>query len=320
MLRIQQAHCSLSAPALRLPWRVLASAPPARRSPRTARPSSSRAPATCSTRARARTRSPSCRRSASKRCASSSTGATSRPARQRHQARVRRDQPRQLHLGRIRRADQRSAAPALEGAADRHLARAALGDVEQESALRHEPRRPGLRTIHDRRRPPLRLGGRRCSRSGTSPTTPPSCARSSTPTASRPRRASTAASTRPATRGCRPAGIAHPQVLIGETAPFGYDTVKASAQRRRQSAAARRRPAGVPARIAVPERPLQEIGLLRPAADGRLRPPRLHAARRPLLQAARSATTSRSACSRGCPSALDKAARAHAIPAACRST
>ena len=71
----------------------------------------------------------------------------------------------------------------------------------------------------------------RCTRSGTSPTTPPSCSRSSTPTARPPRRASTAASTRPATPGCRPAGIASPKVLIGETAPTGYDTVNVQARK-----------------------------------------------------------------------------------------
>ena len=62
-------------------------------------------------------------------------------------------------------------------------------------------------------------------------------------------------------------------------------------QRRLEGAAARGGAAGVHARSAVPERQLQESRLLQRAADDRLRPPRLHAARRPLLRARRNATT-----------------------------
>ena len=81
---------------------------------------------------RGRRRSPSCRRSASTRCASSSPGPTSRPApRSATQPGVRRDQPRELRLGPVRRGDRRSPAAALAGAADGHLAGAAVGDLEQ---------------------------------------------------------------------------------------------------------------------------------------------------------------------------------------------
>ena len=83
-----------------------------------------------------------------------------------------------------------------------------------------------LRRVHDRRRRATTARRCRCSRSGTSPTTPPSCSRSSTPTASRPRRASTAACIQAGYAGLRAGGIAHPKVLMGETAPIGYDSVK----------------------------------------------------------------------------------------------
>ena len=90
------------------------------------------------------------------------------------------------------------------------------------------------------------------------------------PTASPPRRASTAASTRPATRGCRPRDRA------SEGADGRDRAVRLRhgerAQGRLEGAAARRRAARLPARRALPERPLQEIGLLRPVAGDRLSP------------------------------------------------
>ena len=92
--------------------------------------------------------------------------------------------------------------------------------------------------------------------------------------------------------GLQAAGIAHPRVLFGETAPTGYDSVKSLLRTRKsQGAAARRRAAGVPARSAVPERQVQESRLLQRAADDRLRPPRLHAPRRAPTTPRRNATT-----------------------------
>ena len=123
---------------------------------------------------------------------------------QRHQAGLRSDEPRAVRVGRIRQADRRSSAAEMEGAADGHLAGAALGDIEQESAVRHKTRPERLPGIHDRRGPALRPRRSRSTRSGTSPTTRRSCCRSGTPTARPPHRASTAPSTRPAMRGCRP--------------------------------------------------------------------------------------------------------------------
>ena len=95
---------------------------------------------------------------ASRRCAWSSTGHDVAPAansatRPSFEA----TNPAQLQLGRVRRAARRSRAAALAGAADGHLAGAALGDLQPEGAVRHQPRRPGLRTVHDGRGAPLRL-------------------------------------------------------------------------------------------------------------------------------------------------------------------
>ena len=74
--------------------------------------------------------------------------------------------------------------------------------------------------------------------------------------------------------GLQKAGLTHPRVLFGETAPVGYDTVNV---RREKSKAFLHpvAPLAVHARSAVPERQVQESRDLQRAADERLRPPRL---------------------------------------------
>ena len=107
-------------------------------------------------------------------------------------------------MGRSTTPYRRSQAARLAGPADRHLARAALGDLQPQSAVRHPPRPQRLRGIHDRGRRAISAPRSRSTRSGTSRTSRPSCCRSGAPTARPPRRASTAACTRPATPACRP--------------------------------------------------------------------------------------------------------------------
>ena len=78
-------------------------------------------------------------------------------------------------------------------------------------------------------------------------------------------------------QGLQEAGLTHPRVLFGETAPTGYDSVKSLLRIEKSKAlTARRGPAGVPARSPVPELPLPQGRRLQPAADDRLRRPRLH--------------------------------------------
>ena len=86
--------------------------------------------------------------------------------------------------------------------------------------------------------------------------------------------ASTASSSSPASAGCAPRATASDTLLFGETAPRGTPRVVA--------------PARLPARRAVPE-PLATtaVGSLRADRGRRLRPPRLHDARRPALPPAR---------------------------------
>ena len=113
--------------------------------------------------------------------------------------------------------------------------------------------------------------------------------------------------------GLKAAGLKSPQVLFGETSPFGQD----QANVRPEGSQTRGRAAGVHARSAVPELPLPQSLHLRRAADRGLRPASLHLSRRagPLLPAARTRRgDDRNACPR-LSNALALAARAHAIPA-----
>ena len=90
------------------------------------------------------------------------------------------------------------------------------------------------------------------------------------------------------------------QVLFGETSPVGNGP--------------RRGAADVPAGCAVPELDLQDGELVLEAADGRVRPPRVHDESRARSTSRRVPTTSRSASSRGSAAALSRAAAAGAIP------
>ena len=73
---------------------------------------------------------------------------------------LRRNEPRELPLGLVRRRAGRSSAAEMAGPADRDRPGAAVGDVEPQGALRHAPGRPQrLPGIHDRRGAPLRLAG-----------------------------------------------------------------------------------------------------------------------------------------------------------------
>ncbi len=82
----------------------------------------------------------------------------------------------------------------------------------------------------------------------------------------------------------------------------GADRLRAGQLQARKSEgpAARRRPAAVHARNAVPEQQVPEIGLVHAADGRRLRPPRLHDGCRPAATNRAKRTTSRSACSRAC--------------------
>ncbi len=206
-----------------------ASRPPDRRSPRTAKLTYFEgSSAAARTRARARTRSHRCSTSACARCASSSPGRDVAPGpdKRRRARPSTRPTPPATPGGSYDALHRRSPGLHWYGAADGHRARRRGG--RRPTTKRRTSRGPTTRTSSEFMTAvgaSLRLRGLVCSRSGTSPTTRPSCCRSGTPTARPPRRASTAVSTRPATTVCRPAGIAHPRVLFGETAPTGYDNV-----------------------------------------------------------------------------------------------
>ncbi len=85
--------------------------------------------------------------------------------------------------------------------------------------------------------------------------------------------------------GLQAAGLAHPRVLFGETAPAGYDTINT---RKEGSRAALHHPV---APLAFMREALclnaryEKAGLLQRAADGGRRPPRLHDRRPALLRA-----------------------------------
>ena len=150
-------------------------------------------------------------------------------------------EPGRLRLGRSTTRSSREAdAAALEGAADGHLAGAALGDLQRQSALHHAPRRPRLPGIHDRRR--------RCHYGSevslyaiwNEPNHPafllPQWNSNGTPASPRIYRGLYQAGY----AGLQAAGMAHPQVLFGETAPTGYDTVSVRTRRLKAPAARRR--------------------------------------------------------------------------------
>ena len=82
--------------------------------------------------------------------------------------------------------------------------------------------------------------------------------------------------------GLQAGGLAQPKVLMGETAPIGYDSLTRGEYK--ANPASRRGAARVPARSAVPERPLPQVWNLRRAASLRLRAPCVHAGRSDPLQ------------------------------------
>ena len=183
------------------------------------------------------TRSP---RSASTTCASSSTGTTSRPARTRKRAELRRDRP----GGLSRRARGRGSTGCSPPRKARHVSiqLTLTGPVPKwatkaQAATRD---RAGRRRSSGVRHRVGRRYGDRVSRgrSGTSPTSRSFLKPQYTQRQAPRRRSSTASSTRPADAGCARAGNARDTILIGETAPRGNR--------------ARRRAARVPARDAVP--------------------------------------------------------------------
>ncbi len=81
--------------------------------------------------------------------------------------------------------------------------------------------------LHDGGRPAHGLARRRRGRSGTSRTSPSSCARSSTRSTGPSRRGSTAALYKAALKGLGAAKVASPKVLLGETSPRGTGKVVA---------------------------------------------------------------------------------------------
>ena len=101
-------------------------------------------------------------------------------------------------------------------------------------------------------------------------------------------------------------------MLFGETAPTGSDTVNVAPRRRCSHDVA---PLAFLREALCLNATYSEIGLVRRAADVRLRPPRLHAARRaPTTSPPERDNVTIGVLSR-LSRALDLAARAHAIPA-----
>ena len=251
--------------------------------------------------------SPRCRRSASKRCASSSPGPRSPLGRAAPRSPPStRPTRRAYNWSEYDPVLAEAAAPALAGAADRHLAGAALGDVEPQSAVHHASRPARLRGIHDRGRRVTSARRSRLYSIWNEPNHPaflmPQWNSNGTPASPR------------IYRGLYQAGYAglqagRPGQPEGPVRRDGADRLRHRQRpaRRRARAAARRRAARVPARSAVPERPLPPGRLLRGAADERLRPPRLHQRGRPVLRRPKR-TTSRSASLSRLSGALDQAA------------
>ncbi len=144
-----------------------------------------------------------------------------------HDAReLRADRPEGLRLGRVRAAARRRQGAQLAGAADDLRAGPDLGDG-LEARQPHPPEHDGLRRLHDRRRAASSASRSTRGRSGTSPTSRSSCARSSPAAARPPRRGSTASSTAPACAGLQKAGQGNDTILIGETSPRGTARVVA---------------------------------------------------------------------------------------------
>ena len=112
--------------------------------------------------------------------------------------------PAALQLGRVRRAARRSPAAALAGAADRHLAGAAVGHVQPQSPVRHAPRRRDFEEFMTAvaRHYGSEVVDLRDLERAQPPGVPAAAVQLQRH--SPPRRASTGACTRPATRGCRP--------------------------------------------------------------------------------------------------------------------
>ena len=160
----------------------------------------------------------------------------------------------------------------LDRPGDGLRARAALGD-QRRARHRHAPEPERVPHVHDRGRRALRRRRSRAGRSGTSPTTRSSCARSTTAATARCRRRSTATSTPPRCAAWRRPATRSP-VLMGETAPSGTGKVVAPLTFLR----------GALCLTTSYKKPRQ----VRQAARRRLRPPRLHHAPGPVLQARRA--------------------------------
>ncbi len=241
--------------------------------PRAARSSTSRVRPTCWNRPPAprRSRAADARREGPARGAQLVLG-RARPH-QCDQAELRSDQPRQLQLGPVRRPARRSQAAGLAGAPDRDRARAELGHGEPQSPLHLPARRPRLPGIHDRRGAALWLGGvdlldlERAQRARL-PDAAVELQRQARLGAHLPR---------PLPGRLRGAagGRAGAPARAVRRDGAGRLRHRQRPQGKIESAAASGGAAGVHARSAVPEREVQEIGHLRRAADGRLRPPRL---------------------------------------------
>ena len=143
---------------------------------------------------------------------------------QRDQADLRRDQPRQLQLGRIRRAVRGSQAAGLESAADRHLAGPALGDVQPQSAVRDQTGSGSVRKF-------MTAVGRHFGSEVSlysiwnEPNHPafllPQWNTNGTPASPRIYRGLYQAGY----AGLQAAGLSRPPLLFGETAPTGYTKI-----------------------------------------------------------------------------------------------
>ncbi len=235
-------------------------------------------------------------------------------AHQRHAPELQRQGTRQLRLEPVRPDPRRSQAARLAGAADGHLARAPLGHLQPESAIRHEARQPGLQGIHDGRGPSLRLGGRhlRDLERAQPPRLPAAAVqlqRLARLAAHLPRplpgRIPGPAGSRP---GPSPGAVRRNRphwLRLGQ---------EPAADRKIQGPDARRGPARVPARSPVPELPLPQGGRLQRAFDDRLRRPRLHDGGGAELQDTRG----RQRHHRGAVAALQRAQHGRGRPTPCR--
>ena len=234
-------------------------------------------------------------------------------AQQHDKAQLRSDQPRRLQLGPLRRAARRSRSAELAGAADGHLAGAASGRPPTTTTRPTSPTpttrdfKEFMTAVGTPLRPEVSLYA-----IWNEPNHPaflrPQFNSNGTPASPRIYRGLFLAGY----AGLQAAGIADPKVLMGETAPVGYDRVNAHGIREGccTTCAAR-----VPARSAVPELPIPARRAPAGAARLRLRPPRLHDRRRARSTSRPGADDVTIGVLSRLSSALNKAAAAHAIPA-----